>query len=370
MEEQFFANEEDVLNLEDEERPQPESRTFAATIDANMVTQLWYRSTGLFVYTFRATRSSSREEKFLFDAMSAAARETPQNEAIVGLTTRKDAKLSLRKCMTIASGDGKGNAASTEGMPQIPHKKFNRKSHFVKIFALNAKKLASTGQATTLIDTAKLYVGVDSLNVPSVLLYRRLDKAVPPSNNFYESMRETGPLYLFHNARGFYSMNEAVVAFFAGNSLTRTHYARVGLSPVFGMHAAAESMVLSKILSIQPQLQNASLLIHQSQPQVRLTSIDKLFFFTQADELREGCRKILAEKTFSLHLLFPAGRTGDSLDMKLLYTRADYPVIILMTVIGNSLVVIAIFNYRPLKKVQNYFLVSLAASDLCVADGC
>lgn len=38
-----------------------------------------------------------------------------------------------------------------------------------------------------------------------------------------------------------------------------------------------------------------------------------------------------------------------------------------MTVIGNSLVVIAVFNYRPLKKVQNYFLVSLAASDLCVA---
>uniref|UniRef100_A0A183TWT7 G_PROTEIN_RECEP_F1_2 domain-containing protein n=1 Tax=Toxocara canis TaxID=6265 RepID=A0A183TWT7_TOXCA len=42
-------------------------------------------------------------------------------------------------------------------------------------------------------------------------------------------------------------------------------------------------------------------------------------------------------------------------------------LIILMTVIGNSLVVIAVFNYRPLKKAQNYFLVSLAASDLCVA---
>lgn len=38
-----------------------------------------------------------------------------------------------------------------------------------------------------------------------------------------------------------------------------------------------------------------------------------------------------------------------------------------MTVIGNTLVVIAVFSYRPLKKVQNYFLVSLAASDLAVA---
>ncbi|KAK0396320.1 hypothetical protein QR680_001669 [Steinernema hermaphroditum] len=44
-----------------------------------------------------------------------------------------------------------------------------------------------------------------------------------------------------------------------------------------------------------------------------------------------------------------------------------YLVIIIMTVIGNSMVVLAVFNYRPLKKVQNYFLVSLAASDLAVA---
>ena len=38
-----------------------------------------------------------------------------------------------------------------------------------------------------------------------------------------------------------------------------------------------------------------------------------------------------------------------------------------MTVVGNILVVVAVFSYRPLKKVQNYFLVSLAASDLAVA---
>ncbi|KIH68960.1 hypothetical protein ANCDUO_00703 [Ancylostoma duodenale] len=42
-------------------------------------------------------------------------------------------------------------------------------------------------------------------------------------------------------------------------------------------------------------------------------------------------------------------------------------VIIAMTVAGNTMVVVAVFSYRPLKKVQNYFLVSLAASDLAVA---
>lgn len=42
-------------------------------------------------------------------------------------------------------------------------------------------------------------------------------------------------------------------------------------------------------------------------------------------------------------------------------------IIIMITIVGNSLVVISVFRYRPLKKVQNYFLVSLAASDLCVA---
>ncbi|KAI6187854.1 7 transmembrane receptor [Aphelenchoides besseyi] len=44
-----------------------------------------------------------------------------------------------------------------------------------------------------------------------------------------------------------------------------------------------------------------------------------------------------------------------------------YLLIIAMTVVGNTMVVIAVFTYRPLKKVQNYFLVSLAASDLAVA---
>uniref|UniRef100_A0A0K0FDG2 Tyramine/octopamine receptor (inferred by orthology to a D. melanogaster protein) n=1 Tax=Strongyloides venezuelensis TaxID=75913 RepID=A0A0K0FDG2_STRVS len=52
---------------------------------------------------------------------------------------------------------------------------------------------------------------------------------------------------------------------------------------------------------------------------------------------------------------------------ELILGTITYLVIIMMTVVGNILVVVAVFTYRPLKKVQNYFLVSLACSDLAVA---
>nr|AAN16459.1 tyramine receptor short isoform SER-2a [Caenorhabditis elegans] len=53
--------------------------------------------------------------------------------------------------------------------------------------------------------------------------------------------------------------------------------------------------------------------------------------------------------------------------VELVLGTITYLVIIAMAVVGNTLVVVAVFSYRPLKKVQNYFLVSLAASDLAVA---
>ncbi|GMR62384.1 hypothetical protein PMAYCL1PPCAC_32579, partial [Pristionchus mayeri] len=53
--------------------------------------------------------------------------------------------------------------------------------------------------------------------------------------------------------------------------------------------------------------------------------------------------------------------------VELVLGTITYLVIIAMTVVGNTLVVVAVFSYRPLKKVQNYLLVSLAASDLAVA---
>ncbi|CAJ0609745.1 unnamed protein product [Cylicocyclus nassatus] len=53
--------------------------------------------------------------------------------------------------------------------------------------------------------------------------------------------------------------------------------------------------------------------------------------------------------------------------LELVFGTVTYLIIIAMTVAGNIMVVVAVFTYRPLKKVQNYFLVSLAVSDLCVA---
>lgn len=41
--------------------------------------------------------------------------------------------------------------------------------------------------------------------------------------------------------------------------------------------------------------------------------------------------------------------------------------IILLTIIGNVLVILSVFTYKPLRIVQNFFIVSLAVADLTVA---
>ncbi|ELT94407.1 hypothetical protein CAPTEDRAFT_110759 [Capitella teleta] len=42
-------------------------------------------------------------------------------------------------------------------------------------------------------------------------------------------------------------------------------------------------------------------------------------------------------------------------------------VCICMTIVGNILVILSVFTYRPLRSVQNFFIVSLAVADLAVA---
>lgn len=48
-------------------------------------------------------------------------------------------------------------------------------------------------------------------------------------------------------------------------------------------------------------------------------------------------------------------------------TAASLSLIILMTVVGNILVILSVFTYKPLRIVQNFFIVSLAVADLTVA---
>jgi 5-hydroxytryptamine receptor 1 len=48
-------------------------------------------------------------------------------------------------------------------------------------------------------------------------------------------------------------------------------------------------------------------------------------------------------------------------------TAVSLTSIILLTVVGNILVILSVFTYKPLRIVQNFFIVSLAVADLTVA---
>ncbi len=48
-------------------------------------------------------------------------------------------------------------------------------------------------------------------------------------------------------------------------------------------------------------------------------------------------------------------------------TVAILAFITLATIVGNVLVILSVFTYKPLRMVQNFFIVSLAAADLTVA---
>lgn len=51
---------------------------------------------------------------------------------------------------------------------------------------------------------------------------------------------------------------------------------------------------------------------------------------------------------------------------KVLFT-AGLIVLSLLTIFGNTLVIVAFITYRPLRSVTNYFIVSLSISDILVA---
>ncbi|XP_011194697.1 tyramine/octopamine receptor [Zeugodacus cucurbitae] len=50
-----------------------------------------------------------------------------------------------------------------------------------------------------------------------------------------------------------------------------------------------------------------------------------------------------------------------------IFTTLVLSIIIVLTIIGNILVILSVFTYKPLRIVQNFFIVSLAVADLTVA---
>ncbi|KAL3982985.1 7 transmembrane receptor (rhodopsin family) protein [Acanthocheilonema viteae] len=106
-------------------------------------------------------------------------------------------------------------------------------------------------------------------------------------------------------------------------------------------------MVVAKILSVQEELFNSSII------NLKINDSGSIHSFHQMQQQYSSERTSLDSKNLPV--------------TELIIGTVTYVIIIMITIVGNSLVVISVFSYRPLKKVQNYFLVSLAASDLCVA---
>lgn len=76
----------------------------------------------------------------------------------------------------------------------------------------------------------------------------------------------------------------------------------------------------------------------------------------------EGCEKqeqIMYESIFGIFLAMP--------QWEAIGTAVILSLIIIITIVGNVLVILSVFTYKPLRIVQNFFIVSLAVADLTVA---
>lgn len=76
----------------------------------------------------------------------------------------------------------------------------------------------------------------------------------------------------------------------------------------------------------------------------------------------EGCPKpdqILYHSLIGVDLAVP--------QWEALATTVVLSLIIILTIVGNILVILSVFTYKPLRIVQNFFIVSLACADLTVA---
>ena len=76
----------------------------------------------------------------------------------------------------------------------------------------------------------------------------------------------------------------------------------------------------------------------------------------------DGCLKVdqvLYDSVFGFSMAMP--------QWEAIGTAVILTLIIIITVVGNILVILSVFTYKPLRIVQNFFIVSLAVADLTVA---
>lgn len=75
-----------------------------------------------------------------------------------------------------------------------------------------------------------------------------------------------------------------------------------------------------------------------------------------------GCeppQQVMFESVFGIALAMP--------QWEAIGTAVILSMIIIVTIVGNILVILSVFTYKPLRIVQNFFIVSLAVADLTVA---
>jgi octopamine/tyramine receptor len=76
----------------------------------------------------------------------------------------------------------------------------------------------------------------------------------------------------------------------------------------------------------------------------------------------ESCEKpqqVMYDSVFGFSLAMP--------QWEAIGTAVILTLIIIVTIVGNILVILSVFTYKPLRIVQNFFIVSLAVADLAVA---
>lgn len=83
---------------------------------------------------------------------------------------------------------------------------------------------------------------------------------------------------------------------------------------------------------------------------------------TNDDGYVDGCdqqEQIMYDSIFGISLAMP--------QWEAIGTAVILSFIIIITIVGNVLVILSVFTYKPLRIVQNFFIVSLAVADLTVA---